>query len=71
MEMVGWEKTPIVMQILHSGLDRLLARPHMCACRHQAAFAQIARRTRGDHIFPRRLAAMATRGDVIKRQIMR
>ena len=69
--MVGWEKAPIIVQILHSGRDRLLARPHMRARRHQAALAQIAGRTGGDHIFPRRLAAMATRGDVIKGQIMR
>src|SRR5947207_14595262 len=58
------------MQLMHRRRKRELPWKHPRLVRRQVSLAQIARRTRGDHIFPGGLAAFAARDDVIEGEIV-
>src|SRR5271168_2000119 len=55
---------------MHRWRERVLFRKHPGLLRRQVALAQIARRTRRDHVFPGGLAAFAARDDVIEGEIV-
>src|SRR6202158_2691870 len=58
------------MQLMHRRRERGLPREHPRLLRRQVALAQIAWRTRGDHILPGGLAAPAAREDVIEGEVV-
>src|ERR1700722_15278881 len=55
---------------MHRRRERELPREHSRLLRRQIALAQIARRTRRDHVLPGGLAALAARNDVIEGEVV-
>src|SRR6202165_3048337 len=58
------------MQLVHRLGEAGLPWKHPRLLRRQVSLAQIARRTRGDHVFPSGVAAFAARDDVIEGEIV-
>src|ERR1700724_3387788 len=68
---IVWREQPAVaVQLMHRRRERELLWKHPCLLRGQVSLAQVARRTGGDHVFPRGLAAFAARDDVIEGEIV-
>src|SRR3981189_2591239 len=58
------------MELVYGRCERQLPRKHPRLLRRQVSLAQIARRTGGDHVLPRGLAALAARDDVIEGEVV-
>src|ERR1700704_2304649 len=70
MQIVRREQPAIAVQLMHRRRERGLPRKHPRLLRRQVSLAQIARRTRSDHVLPGGLAALAARDDVIEGEIV-
>src|SRR5258706_9420243 len=70
VQIVRRKQPAVAMQLMHRPRERGLPRKHPTLVRRQVSLAQIARRTRGDHIFPGGLATFAARDDVIEGEIV-
>src|SRR6185437_893606 len=71
VQIVGWEGAAIVAQHLRARLHRHVAREHARFFGQAAALHQIAARTGGDDVLPRRPAAARAWHQMVEGQVMR
>src|SRR5579875_3798103 len=68
---VIWRKQPpVLVQMMHRGLERHLRGPHLRLLGRLVAFAQIARRAGRDNVVPGGVASARSRQKMIKRQVL-
>src|SRR5690606_20788152 len=70
VQMVGRKQPTVVVQVVHGGLHRLLARPHLRVPWHQPALPEVARRAGSDDVLPGGSPAAPARNHVVEGQIL-
>src|SRR6478736_5991864 len=70
VQIVGREEASVAVQVMHRRLERHLRWPHPSFVRREVALAQIAGRTRGDHIVPGGMPATRTRQYMIEGEVV-
>jgi len=70
VQIVRREQPAVAVELVHGRRERRLTRKHARLLRRHVALAQITGRTGRDHVFPRGLAALAARDDVIEGEVV-